>query len=96
VGSPAIALARFVGNFEYDLPLGHFSALPHRLTQGWKVLGIFSAQSGNPFTVVDYVTSEFGSDVVEGITGARPNLLQQPTYARKLLPGGLINFSPMR
>jgi hypothetical protein len=83
---------RFVGNFEYDLPFAHFSSLPRRLTQGWKAMGIFSAQSGNPFTVVDYVTSEFGSDVVEGITGARPNLLQKPTYARKQLPGGAYQF----
>jgi hypothetical protein len=83
---------RFVGNFEYDLPFAHLSSLPRRLTQGWKAMGIFSAQSGNPFTVVDYVTSEFGSDVVEGITGARPNLLQKPTYARKQLPGGAYQF----
>ena len=83
---------RFVGNFEYDLPFAHLSSLPRRLTQGWKAMGIFSAQSGNPFTVVDFVTSEFGSDVVEGITGARPNLLQEPTYARKQLPGGAYQF----
>jgi hypothetical protein len=83
---------RFVGNFEYDVPFGHFSKVPRRLTQGWKLLGIFSAQSGNPFTVVDYVTSEYGADVVEGIAGARPDLLQAPTYARKLLPGGAYQF----
>jgi hypothetical protein len=83
---------RFVGNFEYDLPFGHFSRVPHRLAQGWKAMGIFSAQSGSPFTVFDFVTTEFGSDVVEGITGARPNLLQKPTYAHKHLPGGPYQF----
>jgi hypothetical protein len=83
---------RFVGNFEYDLPLAQFTRVPHRLAQGWKAMGIFSAQSGNPFTVIDFITSEFGSDVVEGITGARPNLLQKPTYARKQLPGGAYQF----
>ena len=55
-------------------------------------MGIFSAQSGNPFTVVDFQTTEYGFDVVEGITGARPNLLQKPTYARKQLPGGAYQF----
>jgi TonB dependent receptor len=83
---------RFVANFEYDAPFGHFSSLPHKLTQGWKVMGIFSAQSGNPFTVYDTVTSEYGSDVVEGIAADRPNLIQQPTYARKQLPGGAYQF----
>jgi hypothetical protein len=83
---------RLVANFEYALPFEHFSPLPHRLTQGWKAMGIFAAQTGNPFTVVDFVTSEFGSDVVEGITGARPNLLQKLTYARKQLPGGAYQF----
>jgi hypothetical protein len=60
--------------------------------QGWNAMGIFTAQSGNPFTVIDFVTSEFGSDVVEGITGARPNLLQKPTYAHKQLQGGAYQF----
>ena len=83
---------RFVGNFEYDLPFAHFASVPRRLTQGWKAMGIFSAQSGNPFTVVDFQTTEYGFDVVEGITGARPNLLQKPTYARKQLPGGAYQF----
>lgn len=83
---------RFVGNFEYNLPFAHFSHVPRRLSQGWKAMGIFSAQSGNPFTVVDFVTTEYGFDVVEGVTGARPNLLQKPTYARKQLPGGAYQF----
>lgn len=83
---------RFVGNFEYDLPFAHFSSVPRRLSQGWKVMGIFSAQSGSPFTVVDFVTTEYGFDVVEGITGARPDLLQKAAYARKQLPGGAYQF----
>jgi hypothetical protein len=83
---------RLVANFEYDLPLRHFSSLPRRLTQGWKTMGVFSAQSGNPFTVVDFVTSEYGSDVVEYISNGRPNLLQKPTYARQQLPGGAYQF----
>jgi len=83
---------RFVGNFEYTLPFEHLSHVPRRLAKGWKTLGIFSAQSGNPFTVIDFDTTEYGFDVVEGITGARPDLLQKPTYARKQLPGGAYQF----
>lgn len=44
---------RFVANFEYDLPIGHWdslSRLPKRLTNGWEFLGIFQAQTGYPFT----------------------------------------------
>ena len=66
---------RFVANFEYDIPFGHFSQLPTRLTQGWKALGIFSAQSGFPFSVTsNYGTSQFGFDSFDGV-GARPFLV---------------------
>jgi hypothetical protein len=71
---------RFVANFEYDIPFGHFSQLPKRLTSGWKALGIFSAQSGFPFTVVGpYGTLQYGYDSFDGV-GARPFLAQTPTY----------------
>jgi hypothetical protein len=71
---------RAVANFEYNIPFGHFSQLPKRLTQGWQVLGIFSAQSGFPFTVVGpYGTLQFGYDSFDGV-GARPFLGQTPTY----------------
>jgi hypothetical protein len=75
---------RFVGNFEYDLPLGHWSALssvPSRLTQGWMILGIYTAQTGLPFTVVSpYGSLQYGFDYFNGF-GARPFLLQTPTRA---------------
>ncbi len=75
---------RFVANFEYDVPVnswGGFSRLPARLTQGWKILGIFTAQSGLPFTVAGpYGTLEYGYDSFNGF-GARPFLLQKPTLA---------------
>jgi hypothetical protein len=71
---------RAVANFEYDIPFGHFSQLPKRLTQGWQVLGIFSAQSGFPFTVVGpYGLLQYGYDSFDGV-GARPFLVQTPTY----------------
>ncbi|HYM07794.1 MAG TPA: TonB-dependent receptor [Terriglobales bacterium] len=70
---------RFVANFEYDIPLGNWSALPKRLSQGWMLLGIFSAQSGFPFTVVaPYGSLQYGYDIFDGF-GARPFLLQKPT-----------------
>ena len=70
---------RFVANFEYELPFAHWQAAPKRLTQGWKMLGIFSAQSGFPFTVVSsYPSLQYGYDVYDGV-GARPFLLQRAT-----------------
>jgi Carboxypeptidase regulatory-like domain len=73
---------RFVANFEYTLPFASLLATaPKRLTNGWMILGIFSAQSGFPFTVVSpYGSLEYGYDTLDGF-GARPNLLQMPTKA---------------
>jgi hypothetical protein len=70
---------RFVANFEYEVPFARAASLPKRLTQGWKLLGIFSAQSGFPFTVVGpYGTLQYGFDSFDYV-GARPFLLQQAT-----------------
>jgi Carboxypeptidase regulatory-like domain len=75
---------RFVGNFEYDVPLANWSrlsAVPSRLTKGWMILGIFTAQTGLPFTVVSpYGSLQYGYDIFNGF-GARPFLLQDPTMA---------------
>ncbi len=71
---------RFVANFGYELPFGHmdaFSRVPGRLTHGWKVQGIFQAQTGYPFTVNSpYGTLQYGSG---GST--RPFFLQKPTLS---------------
>ena len=73
---------RFVANFEYELPLAQWhalSGLPGRLTHGWKFLGIFTAQTGFPFTVVGpYGSLQYGYDAYNGF-GARPFLLQRAT-----------------
>jgi hypothetical protein len=71
---------RFVANFEYTLPFASFlTTAPKRLTNGWMVLGIFSAQTGFPFTVVSpYGSLQYGYDTLDGF-GARPFLLQEPT-----------------
>jgi hypothetical protein len=70
--------------FEYELPIGHWQALsrlPRRLTQGWKVLGIFNSWSGSPFTVVtSYGSLQYGYDIYDG-WGARPFLLETPTVS---------------
>jgi hypothetical protein len=73
---------RFVANFEYDIPFESLlSHAPKRLTQGWMVLGILSAQSGFPFTVVSpYGSLQYGYDSFDGF-GARPFLIQKPTLA---------------
>jgi Carboxypeptidase regulatory-like domain/TonB dependent receptor len=75
---------RFVANFEYDLPFAnwsHFASVPQRLTKGWMILGIYTAQTGFPFTVVSpYGTVQYGYDFFNGV-GARPFFLQQATLA---------------
>jgi len=72
---------RFVANFEYDPSFGHNPRVPSRLAQGWKILGIFSAQTGFPFSVVGpYGTLQYGYDSFDGV-GARPFLAQTPTSA---------------
>jgi len=75
---------RFVANFEYDVPISQwrgFSRLPQRLSRGWEMLGIFSAQSGFPFTVAGpYGSLQYGYDIFDGF-GARPFLLKTPTLS---------------
>ena len=74
---------RFVMNFQYTVPADkwHFlSSLPGRVTRGWQVMSIISAQSGFPFTVNSpYGTQEFGTDTYVGYQPTRPFLSQQPT-----------------
>jgi hypothetical protein len=67
---------RFTGNFTYDLDFltSLRGGLPKRLTEGWQMSGIFTAQSGLPIT-------PFTSADVSG-TGElndRPNLVGDPT-----------------
>jgi Carboxypeptidase regulatory-like domain/TonB dependent receptor-like, beta-barrel/TonB-dependent Receptor Plug Domain len=72
---------RLVVNFTYQLPFGKAAGAPKRLTQGWMILGIVSAQSGFPFTVNSpYGTRRFGFSNYYGTTGTRPDLIQTPTY----------------
>jgi hypothetical protein len=78
---------RFVANFEYNLPLGRLERLPRRLTQGWETLGIFSAQTGFPFSVTSpYPSVQYGYDTYDGI-GVRPFLVQKATKSSVLRAG---------
>lgn len=81
---------RLVANFEYDLPFGQWQALsrlPQRLTQGWKMLGIFQAQTGFPFTVgTSYGSVEYGFDSYDGL-GDRP-FLQEKAARSSVLEAG--------
>jgi len=91
---------RFVANFEYDIPLASaLTSMPKRLTQGWMVLGIYTAQTGFPFTVVSqYGSLQYGYDSFDGF-GARPNALQKATTVSNVGSGpqyfsnGVINGS---
>jgi hypothetical protein len=71
-------LQRFVANFEYDAPFGGmsaFSSLPKRLTNGWKFLGIFQAQTGYPVSLYSpYGTVQYGEGGQD-----RPFFLQRAT-----------------
>ena len=85
---------RFVANFEYDIPLASaLTNMPKRLTQGWMVLGIYTAQTGFPFTVYSqYASLQYGYDSFDGF-GARPFNLQKATTVSNV-GGGPQYFSP--
>ncbi len=71
---------RFVANLTYNLPLSDWNSLPKRLTKGWQVLAIVTAQTGFPFTVNSpYGTEEYGTDTYNGFQATRPDLVKQPT-----------------
>lgn len=62
---------RFVANFSYNVP-GSWGFVPSAISKGWQALGIYSAQSGFPFTIVGpYGTLQYGFDTLNGV-GARP------------------------
>jgi hypothetical protein len=76
---------RFNADFIYNLPIseGLFSRLPRRLMQGWKIAGIFQAQTGFPVNInTQYGSLPYGYDDYTG-EGARPDLLKTPTPGPK-------------
>ena len=62
---------RFVANFSYNVP-GRWGFVPSKISNGWQALGIYTAQSGFPFTIVGpNGTLQYGFDTLNGV-GARP------------------------
>jgi len=70
---------RLVANFSYNVP-GHWGRVPGRLSRGWQTLGIFSAQSGFPFTIDEgsLGTVAYGYDSFNGV-GVRPFFVKKAT-----------------
>jgi hypothetical protein len=55
---------RLEGNFSYDIP-GTWAAVPKAISRGWQMLGIYTVQTGSPFTIISpYGTEEYGLDIV--------------------------------
>jgi hypothetical protein len=76
---------RFVANFSYNVP-GRWGFVPHILSEGWQTLGIFSAQTGFPFTITEpYGTLQYGYDSLNG-AGVRPSLIQKPGVSNHGVP----------
>jgi len=83
---------RFVANFSYLIP-GRWGVVPDRISKGWEILGIYSAQSGFPFTINgQYGTAEYGFDGLNGV-GARPFFIKRATITPKHVVGAMQYFS---
>jgi hypothetical protein len=85
---------RFVANFSYAIP-DRWGKVPNKISRGWAVLGIFSAQSGFPFNVTSsYGTLQYGLDTLNGL-GARPFFIKKagynPTHGPQVFSSDVIN-----
>jgi hypothetical protein len=80
---------RFVANFSYSIP-GRWGFMPSKLSNGWQTLGIFQAQTGFPFNVIEpYGSLQYGFDILEyPYGGVRPFVGQPATKA----PSGTPQF----
>lgn len=68
----------FTANVLYAIP-NRWGVLPERLTSGWQISSIVTAESGFPFTVFSpRAVQGFGFSAIEGISTARPDLVQPP------------------
>ncbi len=70
---------RFTLSYSYDLPLGK-----RRLLAGWRTTGIWTFQTGEPFTVdllADLDNSNTGIDTLGFGANDRPNFVGNPTLA---------------
>ena len=66
---------RLEGNFSYNVA-DNWGAVPKLISRGWQTLGIYTLQSGSPFTIVSpYGTLQYGTDILDG-NATRPFYVQ--------------------
>lgn len=79
---------RLVANFSYQVP-GKWGVIPDRISKGWEFLGIYSVQSGLPFTINGpYGTLQYGFDSLNGV-GARPFFIKRASVDAQHVEGGM-------
>jgi len=72
--------------YVYDLPLFTGSGLTHKLLGGWQISGLFTAQTGTPFSVTDGL---YGPGVGNGLgSGSYLNVIGNP-YSTPTVPSGV-------
>ena len=78
---------RFSASYSYDLPIAKAS----RLWAGWQTFGIFTFQSGRPFTVMlnpDDDNANTGIGSLGYLANDRPNLIGNPKLSSPSPPSG--------
>ena len=88
---------RFVGSFQYDLPIGHgkrflgdATGALNQVAGGWQVASIVSLSTGNYFTVLDFNGDFANSDGGAGGVSQRPDQVGNPSGPR-CVPGTVFN-----
>jgi hypothetical protein len=67
---------RLEANFDYKIP-DMWGAVPKAISRGWEAAGIYTIQSGSPFTIFSsYGTLQYGYDNANG-GGTRPFFIQK-------------------
>lgn len=82
---------RFVGSFAYDLPFGedrrwgaNMSGAAKQLLSGWRLNGVVTLQSGQPFSVAlpsELDNSNTGQSIFGFGAGDRPNAVGNPNFS---------------
>ena len=87
---------RFVLNYTWDIPTpSSFTGVSHALLGGWQLGGIFTAQTGPPFSVIMNVDQALtGDSQVQGANGGqRPNFNNIPGCSTNAInPGNPSNY----
>jgi hypothetical protein len=87
----------FVANFQYDVPIPSSwkaHALANNILGGWQMGGIYTIQSGSPFSLKMGVDEAFtGSSVSAGVNGAqRPNYVNAPGCSPDAVTSNINNY----